>query len=91
MLDGIVGAIITVMTVLVITDFTTGTGRFNLARGAVGTCTGVAAAVSTAITGVIAEDLGHEAAFLTVAGVAALSALVLWVYLPESKPGEYID
>ena len=52
-LDGIVGAIVTVMTVLVITDLTTGTGRFNLARGAVGTCTGIAAAASTAATGVI--------------------------------------
>lgn len=52
-LDGIRGAIITVMTVLVMTDLTTGTGRFNLAQGAVGTCTGVAAAVSTTATGVI--------------------------------------
>jgi len=42
-LDGITGAVITVMTVLVMTDLTTGTGRFNLARGAVGTCTGIAA------------------------------------------------
>jgi MFS family permease len=58
-LDGIVGAIVTVMTVLVITDLTTGTGRFNLARGMVGTGTGIAAAVSTAATGVIAAGFGR--------------------------------
>ena len=91
MLNGIVGAIVTVMTVLVITDLTTGTGRFNLARGAVGTCTGIAAAMSTTATGVIAGSLGREAAFLTTASVAALAALILWRYLPESKPSEYLD
>jgi len=51
------------MTVLVITDLTTGTGRFNLARGAVGTCTGIAAAVSTTATGVIAAGLGLRPPF----------------------------
>jgi MFS family permease len=33
-LDGITGAIITVMTVLIMTDLTAGTGRFNLAQAA---------------------------------------------------------
>lgn len=90
-LDGIVGAIVTVMTVLVITDLTTGTGRFNLARGAIGACTGIAAALSTTATGIIAGGLGREAAFLATAGAAALAALLLWLYLPESKPSEYLD
>jgi len=90
-LDGITGAIITVMTVLVMTDLTTGTGRFNLARGAVDTCTGIAAAVSTTVTGVIAAEFGRPASFLTAAGVAALAVLLLWLYLPESRPKEYLD
>jgi predicted MFS family arabinose efflux permease len=90
-LDGITGAIITVMTILVMTDLTTGTGRFNLARGAVGTCTGIAAAVSTTATGMIATGFGRPASFLTAAGVAALGVLLLWLYLPESRPKEYLD
>ena len=90
-MDGIVGAIVTVMTVLVITDLTTGTGRFNLARGAIGVCTRIAAALSTTATGIIAGGLGREAAFLATAGVAALAALLFWLYLPETKPGEYLD
>jgi len=90
-LNGITGAIITVMTLLVMTDLTTGTGRFNLASGAVGTCTGIAAAVSTTATGVIAAGFGRPASFLTAAGVAALAVLLLWLYLPESRPKEYLD
>lgn len=90
-LDGIIGAILTVMTVLVITDLTTGTGRFNLARGAVGTCTGIAAAISTSVTGILASTFGAMAAFLTTAAVAALAAAVLWLFLPESKPQHYLD
>ena len=79
------------MTVLVMTDLTTGTGRFNLARGAVGTCTGIAAALSTTATGVIAAGFGRPASFLTAATVAALAVLLLWLYLPESRPKEYLD
>jgi predicted MFS family arabinose efflux permease len=90
-LDGIIGAILTVMTVLVITDLTTGTGRFNFARGAVGAATGVAAAISTSATGVIAGAFGSPAAFLTTAGIAAAAALVLWLLLPECKPQQYLD
>jgi hypothetical protein len=37
LLGGISAAAVTVLTILVITDLTTGTGRFNLVRGAVGT------------------------------------------------------
>jgi MFS family permease len=90
-LDGIVGAIVTVMTVLVVTDLTTGTGRFNLARGMVGTGTGIAAAVSTTATGIIAAGFGRGAAFATTAGVAVLAVLLLWLSLAESKPADYLD
>jgi hypothetical protein len=47
LLDGITGAIIGVLTVVVITDLTTETGRFNLARGTIGALTGIAASLST--------------------------------------------
>jgi predicted MFS family arabinose efflux permease len=89
-LDGIIGAILTVMTVLVITDLTAGTGRFNFARGAVGTCTGIAAAISTSATGVLAGTFGESVAFLATAGIAAAAAAVLWLFLPESKPDQYL-
>src|SRR5262249_1541542 len=45
-LDGITGAIVTVLTILIIADLTSGTGRFNLAQGAVGALIGISAAIS---------------------------------------------
>jgi hypothetical protein len=42
-LDGITGAVLGVMTPLVIADVTKGTGRFNLAQGTFGTIMGVGA------------------------------------------------
>jgi hypothetical protein len=47
LLSGITGVIIGVLTVLVVTDLTAGTGRFNLAQGAVGAMSGIAASIST--------------------------------------------
>jgi MFS family permease len=90
-LDGITGAIMTVLTILIITDLTTGTGRFNLTQGAVGTLIGVAAAVSTTAMGFIVQQLGDAAGFLIMAGFACTGLAALWLFLPESKPAEYLD
>ena len=91
LLDGVSGATVTVLTILVITDITTGTGRFNLARGLVGTLIAVAASLSTAATGFLFQSFGHGAGFFTLAGVAAAATLLLWLAMPETKPAEYLD
>jgi len=91
LLDGVSGAIISVLTVLVITDLTTGTGRFNLAQSAIGTGTGIAAALSTSIFGFVFQLFGYSAGFLSIAGVAAVAAALAWLFLPETKPEKYID
>ena len=90
-LDGVSGATVTVLTILVITDITTGTGRFNLARGVVGTLIAIAASLSTAATGFLFQSLGHWAGFFTLAAVAAAGTLLLWLAMPETKPAEYMD
>jgi MFS family permease len=91
LLDGVSGATVTVLTILVITDITTGTGRFNLARGVVGTLIAIAAALSTAATGFLFQSFGHLAGFFTLAGVAAAGTLLMWLAMPETKPAEYLD
>jgi MFS family permease len=91
LLDGVSGAIISVLTVLVITDLTTGTGRFNLAQGAIGTGTGIAAALSTSVFGFVFQAFGYSAGFLSIAGVAAAAAALAWLFVPETKPEKYID
>jgi MFS family permease len=90
-LDGVSGAIITVLTVLVVTDLTAGTGRFNLARGFVGAMLGVAASISTLATGYLFQSFGPLAAFLTISAVAGAAALLIWIFVSETKPADYED
>ena len=91
LLDGISGAIIGVLTIIVITDLTTGTGRFNLAQGTVGALSGLAASASTLATGYIAKMFGHEIGFLTIAVVAVAATAMAWMFLAETKPEKYDD
>ena len=91
LLDGVSGSIINVLTVLVISDLTTGTGRFNLAQGAIGAMIGIAASLSTSITGIIFQEFGHGAGFIFIAGVAATGTALAWLLLPETKPEKYLD
>lgn len=91
LLDGVSGAIRTVLTTVVVADLTTGTGRFNLARGAVGLVVALAASISTTTFGFVAQDMGHWAAFLSMAAVAAAGGAVIWFRLNETKPAQYSD
>jgi MFS family permease len=91
LLNGISSAMITVLTVLVITDLTAGTGRFNLAQGTLGALMGIAASVSTIGTGYIDEVFGRGAGFMTVGIIALLATGLLWVFQQETKPAEYSD
>jgi MFS family permease len=85
-LDGLTGATLGVLTALVIADLTTGTGRFNLAQGLVGTLSGVGASISTSISGLVVEKLGHTAGFLSVTTVGLMAVAIPWVFMPETKP-----
>jgi Major Facilitator Superfamily len=91
LLDGITGAIVTVMTLLVITDLTSGTGRFNFAQGVIGTLTGISAAVSTSVLGWIALRFGDVPALLMMAAGTTTATALVWTFLPETKPAEYGD
>jgi hypothetical protein len=91
LLSGISAATVTVLTVLVITDLTTGTGRFNLVQGFVGTVIAIAASISTGATGFIFEQVGHRYGFVILAGAATAATGLLWTAMPETKPGKYLD
>jgi MFS family permease len=84
-LDGLSGAILGVLTALVIADLTNGTGRFNLAQGLVGTLSGVGASLSTSISGLVVESFGYVAGFLSVTTVGLMAVAILWVFMPETK------
>jgi MFS family permease len=88
-LNGVSGAVIGVMTVLVITDLTAGTGRFNLAQGAVGAMIGIAASVSTLATGFLFQGVGNFGGFIAIAAVAGAATALIWVFVNETKPAGY--
>lgn len=90
-LAGISAASVTVLTVLMITDMTTGTGRFNLVHGIIGTVIAIPAAISTGTTGFLFEKFGHVTGFLTLAVAAVVASGLLWAALTETKPGKYLD
>jgi MFS family permease len=88
-LSGITGAIIGVLTVIVITDLTAGTGRFNLAQGAVGAASGIAASLSTLITGLLFQSVGSFGGFIAIAAVAGAATALIWSFVAETKPANY--
>ena len=90
-LGGISAACVTVLTVLMIADMTTGTGRFNLVQGFIGTVIAIAAAISTGGTGFLFEKFGHFPGFLILGAAAAAATLLFWAALTETKPGKYLD
>jgi len=84
-LDGITGAVIGVMTALVIADVTKGTGRFNLAQGMFGTLMGVGASLSPTLSGLIVHRFGYWAGFVSLAAEGLIALVVLALFLPETK------
>lgn len=87
-LGGIDAAVIGILTPLVTADVTRGSGRFNLAQGAIGMAIGLGAAFSTTASGFVAERFGIEAGFWALAAVAGGGLLVVLLFLPETRPTE---
>lgn len=85
-LDGIAAASLGIMVPLIVADATRGTGRFNLAQGIVGTAIGIGASLSTALAGFLNDRIGSSAAFLGLAGVAAIGLILAALALPETRP-----
>ena len=87
-LDGVGAGIFGVVSVLVIADLTEGTGRFNLALGAIATAVGIGASLSQAIAGGIVHHFGYRIGFLFLAAVASLALAILYFYMPETRQFE---
>ena len=83
-LDGVANAIFVVVSVLVIADLTRGTGRFNLASGALATMVGVGAALSATVGGQLIQHSGFRTSFLGLGAIAVLAFATLWIAVPET-------
>jgi predicted MFS family arabinose efflux permease len=68
-LDGVANAIFGIVAILVVKDRMEGTGRFNLAAGALATMVGIGAALSNAVGGALVQHAGYHASFLSLAAI----------------------
>ena len=84
LLDGVANAIFSVVSILVLADLTGGTGRFNLAQGALATAAGLGAALSTSFGGKLIQAFSFRVSFLALGAVALASFLLLLLALPET-------
>jgi MFS family permease len=84
LLDGVGAGIFGAITPLLIADLMRGTGRYNVAQGAIATLQGIGAAASGLIAGIIVDHAGYTAAFLSAAAAASVAFLVLALGLPVS-------
>ncbi len=91
LLDGVGAGIFGAITPLVVADLMRGTGRYNLAQGAVATAQGVGASLSGIAAGVIVDHLGYSAAFLASGGAASVALAALWILMPETASGRAFD
>ena len=87
-LDGVSAAVFGVLLPLVVADISHRSGRFNLAMGTIGLANAAAAALSTEIAGLVADQAGPPGAFLLLAAAGLLTCLMLWLFLPETRATE---
>jgi MFS family permease len=86
MLDGVGAGIFGAIFPIIVADLMRGTGRFNVAQGAIMTAQGVGAALSTTLAGLVVVHAGYSAAFLTLAAVALMGASVFFFGMRETAP-----
>jgi MFS family permease len=88
LLDGVGAGIYGAIFPVIVADLMRGTGRFNVAQGAIITAQGIGAALSTTLAGVVVVNAGYSAAFLTLAGVAVVGLALYFFVMPETQERE---
>jgi len=83
-LDGVGAGIFGALTPLVIADIMRGTGRYNLAQGAIATMVGIGASLSGLGAGEVVDHFGYSVTFLTLGAAAAVALVVFAIWMPET-------
>ncbi len=86
LLDGVGAGIFGALTPLVLADLIRGTGRYNMAQGAVATVQGIGASTNGLVAGEIVDHFGYSAAFLTSGAAAVIALSVFAIAMPETAP-----
>jgi MFS family permease len=85
LLDGVGNGLFGALTPLMLNDLLRGTGRYNMAAGAVATIQGIGAALSHSVAGFIVVTAGYDVAFLTLAAIACAACATCLVSMPETR------
>ncbi len=85
-LDGVANGIFAVLFLLIVSDVTKGTGRFNVAQGALAALVGVGASVSNLVAEEIVQISSYDMAFYFLAAVSLLGAVIFATLMPETAP-----
>ena len=83
-LDGVAAGTLDALIPLVLADIMRGTGRYNAARGVLGTVQGVAGSLSMTVAGFLVIATGYSATFLALSTVAVGAWLLLLRAMPET-------
>lgn len=83
-LDGVGAGIFGALFPVVIADLTRGTGRFNVAQGAVATAQGLGGALSAGLAGAIIVAAGYQVAFWVLAAIAGVGLFLYATLMPET-------
>nr|WP_294521197.1 MFS transporter [uncultured Rhodopila sp.] len=89
--SGISAAVFGVLLPLVASDLTLGTAHFNLCMGVLGLAAYIGAAISTTMSGGIADTAGMQAAFFTLAGIGMAAFVTVLLTMPETRPVRQTD
>lgn len=84
LLDGVSSGVLIALTPLVITDIMHGTGRYNVAQGAVATMQGIGGSLSALLAGVLVDHAGYSVAFLALSAIGVVAFVTLLFGVPET-------
>lgn len=88
LLDGVGAGIYGALMPLVVADIMRGTGRYNLAQGAIVTMQGIGASLSGLAAGILVDHLGYNAGFMMLGAIAAVALAVFAIGMPETADRE---
>ena len=86
LLDGVGLGTLDALLALMLADIMRGTGRYNAARGIVGTVQGIGGSTSNIVAGLLVVRAGYSVAFIFLASAAATACLLILLALPETRP-----
>ena len=84
MLDGVSLGTLDALIALILADIMRGTGRYNAARGLVGTVQGIGGSSSNLVAGLLVVGAGYAPTFLVLAASGLAAVLLAFLALPET-------